>query len=204
MKSLSRRLFIKQTAPPAAFASVGLSAGFSGSIAASIGADRPPVRSITRGPKCHWFGYYDKLQFDPTCRFVLGMEVGFEHRSPRPTDVIKIGMVDLADDDRWIDIGASSAWRWQQGCMLQWIPGSNRTVLWNDRRGDHYVTRIHDTRTHETRTIPHAVYALSPDGRTAISTDFRRLNDVRPGYGYSGIPDPALPGGPLAKSRQST
>ena len=26
----------------------------------------PPVRQITRGPKHHWFGYYDKLEFDPT------------------------------------------------------------------------------------------------------------------------------------------
>jgi len=33
------------------------------------------VRAITRGPKYHWFGYYDKLQFDPTGRCVLGMEV---------------------------------------------------------------------------------------------------------------------------------
>src|SRR5688572_27650388 len=44
----------------------------------------PPVRRITRGPGFHWFGYYDKLQFDPAGRFVLGMRVGFEHRSPKP------------------------------------------------------------------------------------------------------------------------
>jgi len=25
----------------------------------------PPVRAITRGPKFHWFGYYDKLQIRP-------------------------------------------------------------------------------------------------------------------------------------------
>ncbi len=28
----------------------------------------PPTRAITRGPRKHWFGYYDKLQFDPTSR----------------------------------------------------------------------------------------------------------------------------------------
>ena len=28
-----------------------------------------PVRAITRGPKRHWFGYYDKLQFDPGGRY---------------------------------------------------------------------------------------------------------------------------------------
>ena len=35
----------------------------------------PPVRAITKGPQYHWFGYYDKLQFDPTSRYVLGNEV---------------------------------------------------------------------------------------------------------------------------------
>ena len=44
----------------------------------------PPVRAITRGPKHHWFSYYDKWQFDPSDRFALGMQVDFEHRSPTP------------------------------------------------------------------------------------------------------------------------
>jgi hypothetical protein len=69
----------------------------------------PPVRAITHGPKYHWFGYYDKFQFDPTDRYVLAMEVDFEHRSPRPEDTIKIGMVDLEDGDRWIELGESRA-----------------------------------------------------------------------------------------------
>src|SRR3954453_6061590 len=90
----------------------------------------PQVRAITRGPKFHWFGYYDKLEFDPTGRYVLGMEVDFEHRSPKADDLIRIGMVDLEDKDRWIDLGRSTAWCWQQGCMLQWVPGSKSEILW--------------------------------------------------------------------------
>jgi len=149
-----------------------------------------PVRQITRGPKFHWFGYYDKLEFDPMDRYVLGMEVEFEHRSPRLDDVVKIGMVDLKDRDRWIELGRTTAWCWQQGCMLQWRPRSQTEVLWNDREGAHYVCRILDVRTRNLRTIPHPVYSVSPDGKWAVTTDFRRLGDTRPGYGYNGIPDP--------------
>ena len=149
-----------------------------------------PVRAITRGPKFHWFAYYDKLQFDPTGRYALGMEVDFEHRSPRPDDVIRIGMVDLRDNDRWIELGTSSAWGWQQGCMLQWRPGSRNEVLWNDRGDNGYVTRILNVRTGEKRTLPYPFYTVSPDGRTVVSADFRRINDMRPGYGYAGLPDP--------------
>jgi hypothetical protein len=152
--------------------------------------DAPPVRVITRGPKFHWFGYYDKLEFDPNNRFVLGMEADFEHRSPRPDDRIKVGMVDLADGDRWIELGESAAWCWQQGCMLQWLPQTESQVLWNDRDGDRYVCRILDVNSRELRTIPHAIYAVSPDGKSAVTVSFSRLNDKRPGYGYAGIPDP--------------
>ncbi|MBM4094391.1 MAG: hypothetical protein FJ276_34035 [Planctomycetes bacterium] len=151
---------------------------------------RAPVRQITRGPKFHWFGYYDKLQFDPTDRYVLGMEVDFEHRSPRPDDVVTIGMVDLQDGDRWIELGRTTAWCWQQGCMLQWRPGSRTEVLWNDREQDRYVCRILDVETRALRTVPHPVYSVSPDGRWAVATDFRRVADTRPGYGYNGILDP--------------
>jgi hypothetical protein len=149
----------------------------------------PPFRVVTHGPKFHWFGYFDKLQFDPSGRFALGMEVDFEHRSPTPDDTIRIGMVDLQDKDRWIELGSSRSWCWQQGCMLQWIPGSRSRVLWNDREGDRFVCRILDVETKEMRTISHPVYALSPDGKTAISTDFSRLAEMRPGYGYAGLPD---------------
>lgn len=161
-----------------------------------VGAAEPasaaaaPIRAITRGPKHHWFGYYDKQLFDPTGRYVLGMEVDFEGRSPRPDDVIRVGMVDLQDHDRWIELGQSSAWCWQQGCMLQWRPGSSSEVLWNDREDGRYVCRLLDVVSGRRRTIPHPIYTLSPDGRWAIAPDFARLNDCRPGYGYVGLPDP--------------
>src|SRR5690348_11712467 len=89
----------------------------------------PPVRVITRGPKHHWFGYYDKLELDATNRYVLGMEVDFQHRSPKPEDEIAVGMVDLKDNDRWVPLGRSTAWCWQQGCMLQWLPGRDDEII---------------------------------------------------------------------------
>ncbi len=154
------------------------------------GEDLPPARTITRGPKHHWFGYYDKLQFDPTSRYVLGMEVDFAHRSPRPEDAIRIGMVDLRDRDRWIDLGETHAWCWQQGSMLQWLPSSKDQVIYNDRLEGRFVSHILNVHTGKKRTLPSPVYSVSPDARWAVAPDFRRLNDTRPGYGYCAIPDP--------------
>ncbi len=150
----------------------------------------PPIRQITKGPAFHWFGYYDKLQFSPDNRFVLSNQVSFEHRSPKPEDEINVGLVDLEDSDRWTTLGNTRAWNWQQGCMLQWVPGTKSLVMWNDREDDRFICRLLDIKTGEKRILPRAIYALSPDGKWGISTDFRRLNDTRPGYGYCGVPDP--------------
>ncbi len=149
-----------------------------------------PMRPVTAGPKFHWFGYYDKWQFDPSDRYALGMEVDFEGRSPRPDDEIALGVIDLEDGDRWSEIGRTQAWCWQQGCMLQWRPGSAREVVWNAREGDAFVCRVLDVDSGRSRTLPRAVYSLSPDGKTAVCADFRRIQDMRPGYGYAGLPDP--------------
>ncbi len=182
--TLSRRHLLKLALP------VGMLAAARREVLIGETTALPPVRTITRGPKHHWFAYYDKLQFDPSSRFCLGNQVDFEHRSPTATDRIAVGMVDLEDDDRWIPLGSSGAWGWQQGCMLQWIPGSNHQVIYNDRQSDRFVARVVNTVTGETTDLPHAIYSLSPTGRYAVSTDFRRINDLRPGYGYAGLPDP--------------
>jgi hypothetical protein len=99
-------------------------------------------------------------------------------------------MVDLEARDRWIELGSSRAWNWQQGCMLQWLPGSKDEIIWNDREGGRFVAHIMNVRTGKHRTIPAPIYTLSPDGMWAVAPDFRRLNDCRPGYGCAGLPDP--------------
>src|SRR5690554_1630153 len=124
----SRRLFINQLSGSVIVLSMPAMLSLSNE-------KNTPVRAITKGPEFHWFGYYDKLQFDPSNRYVLGMQVDFEMRSPTKNDVIKLGYIDLQNNDRWTTIGESRSWGWQQGCMLQWVPGTESDVIWNDRRG---------------------------------------------------------------------
>ena len=106
-----------------------------------------PIKRITAQPGYYWFAYYDKIQCDPTNRYVLGMQTMFEHRPPNQDDVIEIGMIDLLDDCKWIKLGESRAWGWQQGCQLQFIPGSTNEILWNDKEGDRFVCHIMNIET---------------------------------------------------------
>jgi hypothetical protein len=146
--------------------------------------------AITAGPQAYWFGYYDKDQLDASGRYLLAMRTSFEHRLPTPGEPAEVGMIDLQDGGRWIALGESRAWCWQQGCMLQWRPGHASEAVWNDREGDRFVCRVLDVHTRAARTLPRAIGHLAPDGRSAVCEDFSRAWDFRPGYGYAGVPDP--------------
>lgn len=137
----------------------------------------------------YWFGYYDKKLTDSKGRYVLAMRSNFEHRTPTSNDVIQVGMIDLKRKNTWIQLGETRAWSWQQGCMLQFIPGSDDEVIWNDRENDHFISRVVNIRTMKARTLPRPVYTLSSDGKTALGLDFARLQVHRPGYGYVGVED---------------
>jgi hypothetical protein len=62
--------------------------------------------------------------------------------------------------------------------------------MWNDRIDERFVCRILDVQSGAVRVIPYPIYTVGPDGQTALALDFERLQLMRPGYGYAGLPDP--------------
>lgn len=179
---MHRRRFIRN--------SIGMGMGLAFTPTWVQGQGLPAPTRITDMAAACWFGYYDKFQVDPTGRYALGCRVGFEGRSPSPSDELEIGIIDLQGKNTWRKLGNSKAWGWQQSCMLQWIPGSATEVIWNDREGENHVSRIANIVTGEQRVLPMPVYALAPNGKFAIGTAFNRIQNLRPGYGYVGLPDP--------------
>ena len=151
----------------------------------------PAARAVTAGPHHHFFGYYDKYPWDATGQYLLGLETTFIDRPPGLDDSVVIGLIDLKDASRWHPLCETRAWNWQQGTMLHWLPTApNREIIYNDREGDRFVSVIRDIHTGHTRTLPRPIYALSRDGRSAVSLNFARVHRTRPGYGYTGAPDP--------------
>nr|CAA9252441.1 FIG00581508: hypothetical protein [uncultured Armatimonadetes bacterium] len=149
----------------------------------------PAIRPVTSGPRFHFFGYYDKSPWDPSGRYLLALETGFMDRRPGPDDEAVVGLVDLhAGDGAFVPLASTRAWNWQQGCMFQWLPSGQ--IIYNDREGDRFVAVMLDPQTGARRVLPRPIYAVQPGGRAALSLNFSRLFDVRPGYGYAGVPDP--------------
>ncbi len=149
-----------------------------------------PVTQVTSGPEQHFAGYYDKTPWNQSQRLLCCHRVNVHDRAPTEDDILDIGIIDL-DSKRFEKVAGTSAWNWQQGAMLQWSPSDpENSLIFNDRREGRFVSVIHNIRTSEQQVHCRPVAAVSPDGKYALSLNFSRLADMRPGYGYAGIADP--------------
>ncbi|OGV50412.1 MAG: hypothetical protein A2017_15535 [Lentisphaerae bacterium GWF2_44_16] len=149
-----------------------------------------PVRKLSMSEGNHFFGYFDKYQEDVSGRYALAHETDFVGRQPTAKDKAVIGMIDMKDGNKFIKLAETKAFCWQQGSMLQWLPGEKAKIIFNDRKDGKYISRIYDVVTGKERELCMPVYCLSADGSFAMGLNFSRLDKERPGYGYAGIPDP--------------
>lgn len=145
---------------------------------------------MTHPPGDHFFGYYEKTPWSPCGTRLLGMRAGFRDRQPTRDDELELGVVDPAGLKPFEPFATTTAWCWQQGTMLQWVPRTSDRVVYNLRRAGRFKSVVHDLSTGETRDLERAVYAVDPRGRYAIGLNFARLATQRPGYGYEGVADP--------------
>ena len=148
-----------------------------------------PFVKVSPPDKHCFFGYFDKFPWDKSERYLLCQYTDFEGRQPLPGEKLTLGLIDLQDNNTFIPLAESDSWCWQQGCMFQWLNDCDDTVIYNDREGDHFVSRTLNIKTGEKKTLCRPVYCLSPDGRYAASVNFSRLDRERPGYGYPGAFD---------------
>lgn len=156
-----------------------------------LGCARDRMRPITRGPAHHFFGYYDKSPWNASGQRVLAHEVDFNDRPPSADDTARVGVVNLADNNTFQPLSLARCWNWQQGAMPQWHPAEpERQFFHNDRRESAFVGVLHDVDRGEIRVFDRPIYAVAPDGKTAFSLNFARLQTHRPGYGYAGVADP--------------
>ena len=139
-----------------------------------------------------FFGYYDLTPFSKDERRILAMRKPLGAVSRTFEIDISVGYFDLEErESRFIEIGKTMTWCWQQGCRLQWFPGeSDCMVLYNRRVGDGHGAVVQNIETMDIeRTYPRPIYSLSGDARVGLSLNFARLQRLRPGYGYDDLPD---------------
>lgn len=139
----------------------------------------------------YFYGYYDKSPWDITDRYMLCIKVKQAYKSVAPKENAVIGVIDTNENNIFIEIATTRSWNVQQGCMAQWLgPDFGSRILYNDFRDGKYCAVIYDfAKRTEEKTLPMPAYDVSKDGSFVLSLDFSRLHRLRPGYGYSNLPD---------------
>lgn len=140
----------------------------------------------------YFFGYYDKSPWDATDRYMLCMRAKDTWSDVSPKEKADIILIDTAvaenDANRVKKIAETSAWNVQQSCMLQWLgPDFSSRIIFNDCRNGKYVSVVKDVESGVERVINAPVYTVSADGKIALTLDFSRLYNLRPGYGYYNV-----------------
>lgn len=139
--------------------------------------------------KSFFFGYYNYSPMNKDGTKLLAHQPNFDGRMPIASDKVDVGFFDIEKNSEWQKLGQSNAFNWQQGAMFQWLgPDFNSKIIFNDVENGRFVSRIINIVTNETRTIPHAVYGISPDGKFSISLNFERCYWTR-AYSYAPIVD---------------
>ena len=139
----------------------------------------------------YFYGYYDKSPWDKSDRYMICLKVKQTYKSVAPKEPGIVGVIDTQSNNKFKMIGTTHSWNVQQGCMAQWMgPDFESKIIYNDFREGNYCSVIYDFKNNkEEKILPMAVYDVAKDGSFILSLDFSRLHRMRPGYGYSNLPD---------------
>lgn len=139
----------------------------------------------------YFYGYYDKSPWDINDRYMIALRVKQAYKSVAPKEEGEVCLIDTEDNNKVHKIGITRSWNVQQGCMAQWMgPDFKSRIIYNDFRDGKYFSVIYNHITgKEEKVLPLPVYDVAKDGSFALSLDFSRLHRMRPGYGYSNLPE---------------
>lgn len=142
------------------------------------------------------FGYHDKTPFNSSGNKILAMAVSCDDTSAEAEGTeMEIGYFKFKGgeivEDQFTSLSKTTTWCWQQGCMLQWHPvNSDREIIFNKMVDGKYGSVIFDVEQQKIlKKYTEPLYAVSPNGKVAVTLNFARLGRLRPGYGYNFIPD---------------
>ncbi len=124
-----------------------------------------------------FFGYYDKPPW------IKDMNQAVFHRLK--SDRLEIIVADQRNRKEYA-MGTTRTWNWQQGAMTQWVPGTDKKkIIYNTAEDNVLGSRIINLDGSENRFVKWPIQALKPDGKRALTLNYKRLMKYRPDYGYS-------------------
>lgn len=125
-----------------------------------------------------FFGYYDKSPWSFDQKFYL-----VHLYNEKEEDRVKIGVYNF-EDGKLVILDETQAFNFQQGTMLRWLSDNSYDVIYNTVIDGHLVAKIKNVISGKERIIPMPIQTVSNDGSEALTLNYKRLDKIRPEYGY--------------------
>lgn len=127
----------------------------------------------------NYFGYHDKIPFSKDNKKIL------LHLGKKSKKIMKVGYFDIKKKKLKL-IDHTIAWSWQLGSMLQWV-NENNNIIFNCLRKKQLVSKSVNINNKKFQYYKLPIYCLNKEGSKALSINFKRLYNLRLGYGYNNI-----------------
>ena len=148
------------------------------------------ITALTQGPKNHFFGDYGRSPWCPGDQRVLALRTELYDRAPGPDDVADVGYIEMGHPGEFIPVSSTRAWNWQRGSMQRWVVrGDREWIIHNSRREGRFAGCLVDLADGSKTYLPRSIFDVDSSGRYALSLNFARLHELRPGYGFAGTDD---------------
>jgi hypothetical protein len=148
------------------------------------------IRTLTSGPKHHFFGYYGICPWNKSGQYLVCLESDFQDHLPSADEPAFIGLVN-SNTGEFSKVAETHAWNLQQGAMLHWNPlNPENQIIYNDQYGNDIASVVLDVKSRRKRVLPRAVSCVSHNGKWALSLTYGRLGRLRKVVGYGGAKDP--------------
>jgi hypothetical protein len=123
-----------------------------------------------------FFGYYDKSPWNSNgdtylCHYLT---------DNKSVDLIALKIGEASP----LNIGITQAWTYQQGAMLQWLPGTISSVIYNTFQNSELGAYIYNINNGSKQFFPWPVQSVHPEGNAFVSLNYLRLMKINSEYGY--------------------
>lgn len=145
------------------------------------------IRAVTHGPKHHFFGFHDLVEWNAAGDLMLGLEVADISHPPLPGQSVLSGVIDVVSG-AFAPVHGTTAFNYPQGARQQWL-GESDLFFTNDRDRGMCICRLSDARSLKVvDTLPFPVHVHNAETGEAFYVNYDRLHRVG-GYGYAGGED---------------
>lgn len=132
----------------------------------------------------YFFGFHDKKPWHPGGDHHLSHYIQHDFgKMESEIHPLTYGYFEDSQLSKYVLVGETKTWNWQQGASLQWLGNTNKFIV-NDAHGNTPISKIHNLNNTASDILPFHVASINHSGKLAITYCFTRFGKGTPGYGY--------------------